>query len=134
MCPTLYGLLPQTLCGERVAQASRARTGRPNIVGDGDPMDVCVLSERPVSHGDILLRAIPIGGLRMIDRGQADDKIIAVLKDDPAYGDWSDIYQCPPTLLDRLRHYFLSYKEVPGESGGLWWKLPRCTAAARLTT
>jgi inorganic pyrophosphatase len=82
-------------------------------------MDVCVLSERPVSHGDILLRAIPIGGLRMIDRGQADDKIIAVLKDDPAYGDWSDIYQCPPSLVDRLRHYFLTYKEVPGEAGAL---------------
>ncbi len=119
VCPTLYGLLPQTYCGERVAQACRDRTGRSDIVGDGDPMDVCVLSERPVSHGDILLRAVPIGGLRMIDRGQADDKIIAVLKDDPAYGDWSDIYQCPPSLIDRLRHYFLTYKEVPGESGGL---------------
>jgi inorganic pyrophosphatase len=114
VCPTLYGLLPQTYCGERVAEASRQRTGRSDIVGDGDPMDVCVLSERPVTHGDILLRAIPIGGLRMIDHAQADDKIIAVLKDDPAYGDWTDIYQCPPTLIDRLRHYFLTYKEVPG--------------------
>ena len=119
VCPTLYGLLPQTFCGERVAEACRDRTGRSDIVGDGDPMDVCVLSERPVSHGDILLRAVPIGGLRMIDRGQADDKIIAVLKDDPAYGDWSDIYQCPPSLVERLRHYFLTYKEVPGESGRL---------------
>ena len=119
VCPTLYGLLPQTLCGDRVAEACRERTGRSDIVGDGDPMDVCILSERPVSHGDILLRAIPIGGLRMIDHNQADDKIIAVLKDDPAYGDWTDIYQCPPTLLDRLRHYFLTYKEVPGESGGM---------------
>jgi inorganic pyrophosphatase len=82
-------------------------------------MDICILSERPVSHGDVLLRAIPIGGLRMIDRDEADDKIIAVLKGDPAYGDWTDIYQCPPTLLDRLRHYFLTYKEVPGESGHL---------------
>jgi inorganic pyrophosphatase len=118
VCPTLYGLLPRTLCGERVAQVSRERTGSHSLVGDGDPMDVCVLSERPVSHGDILLRAIPIGGFRMIDRGQADDKIIAVLKDDPAYGDWSDIYQVPPSLIDRLRHYFLTYKEVPGESGG----------------
>jgi inorganic pyrophosphatase len=115
-CPTLYGLLPQTLCGDRVAHASRDRAGRRRLVGDGDPMDVCVLSERPISHGDILLRAIPIGGLRMIDGGQADDKIIAVLKDDPAYGDWSDIYQVPPSLVDRLRHYFLTYKEVPGES------------------
>jgi inorganic pyrophosphatase len=119
VCPTLYGLLPQTFCGERVAEACRERTGRLDIVGDGDPLDICVLSERPVSHGDILLRAVPIGGLRMIDRGQADDKIIAVLKDDPAYGDWSDIYQCPPTLVERLRHYFLTYKEVPGESSSL---------------
>jgi inorganic pyrophosphatase len=119
VCPTLYGLLPQTFCGDRLAQVSRERTGNQTIVGDGDPMDVCVLSERPVSHGDILLCAIPIGGLRMIDRGQADDKIIAVLKDDPAYGDWSDIYQVPPSLVDRLRHYFLTYKEVPGESPGL---------------
>jgi inorganic pyrophosphatase len=55
----------------------------------------------------------------MIDHNEADDKIIAVLKGDPAYGDWTDIYQCPPTLLDRLRHYFLTYKEVPGESGGM---------------
>jgi inorganic pyrophosphatase len=119
VCPTLYGLLPQTYCGDRVAEASRQKTARSDIVGDGDPMDVCVLSERPVSHGDILLRAIPIGGLRMIDHNQADDKIIAVLKDDPAYGDWSDIYQCPPSFIDRLRHYFLTYKEVPGESGGM---------------
>lgn len=119
VCPTLYGLLPQTYCGDRVAEASRQRTGRHDIVGDGDPMDVCVLSERPISHGDILLRAIPIGGLRMIDHNQADDKIIAVLKDDPAYGDWTDIYQCPPSFIDRLRHYFLTYKEVPGESPGL---------------
>jgi inorganic pyrophosphatase len=55
----------------------------------------------------------------MIDHSQADDKIIAVLKDDPAYGDWTDIYQCPPSLIERLRHYFLTYKEVPGESGGM---------------
>jgi inorganic pyrophosphatase len=121
VCPTLYGLLPQTYCGDRVADACRQRVGRQDIVGDGDPMDVCVLSERPISHGDVLLRAIPIGGLRMIDHNQADDKIIAVLKDDPAYGDWTDIYQCPPSLIDRLRHYFLTYKEVPGDSssGGL---------------
>src|SRR6478752_5159470 len=38
VCPTLYGFLPQTYCGERVADASRQRTGRPDIVGDGDPM------------------------------------------------------------------------------------------------
>ncbi len=119
VCPTLYGLIPQTFCGDRVAEACRERTGRSDIVGDGDPMDICILSERPISHGDILLRAVPVGGLRMIDHNEADDKIIAVLKGDPAYGDWTDIYQCPPSLLDRLRHYFLTYKEVPGESVGM---------------
>jgi inorganic pyrophosphatase len=119
VCPTLYGLIPQTFCGDRVADACRERTGRSDIVGDGDPMDICILSERPISHGDILLRAVPVGGLRMIDHNEADDKIIAVLKGDPAYGDWTDIYQCPPSLLDRLRHYFLTYKEVPGESVGM---------------
>ena len=55
-----------------------------------------------------MLRGIPIGGLRMIDRGQADANIIAVLKDDPAYGDWSDIYQVALSLVDRLRDYFLT--------------------------
>src|SRR3954470_1461979 len=119
VCPTLYGFLPQTFCGDRVAEACCERVGRTDIVGDGDPLDICVLSERPVSHGDILLRAVPVGGFRMIDHAQADDKIIAVLKDDPAYGDWGDIYQCPPSLIERLRHYFLTYKEVPGDSAGL---------------
>ena len=59
------------------------RTGREGIVGDGDPLDICVLSERPIAHGDILLQAVPIGGMRMIDGNEADDKIIAVLKNDP---------------------------------------------------
>ena len=119
ICPTLYGFIPRTLCAELVAERTIERTGRDDIVGDGDPLDICVLSERPISHGDILLRAVPVGGFRMIDHQQADDKIIAVLKDDPAYGDWTDIYQCPPSLIERLRHYFLTYKEVPGESAGL---------------
>jgi inorganic pyrophosphatase len=113
VCPTLYGLLPQTICGDRVADACRQRTGRMDIVGDGDPLDICVLSERPISHGDILLRAVPIGGLRMIDHNQADDKIIGVLKDDPAYGDWTDIYQCPPSFIDRSREdYREQYAEI----------------------
>ena len=53
VCPTLYGLLPQTYCGERVAEACRQRTGRPNIVGDGDPLDICVLvgaADQPRRH------------------------------------------------------------------------------------
>lgn len=114
VCPSLYGLLPQTYCGDRVAQLSAERTGRTSLKGDGDPLDVCVLAERPISHGDILLQAIPIGGLRMIDGDEADDKIVAVLVGDPAYGGFRDIKDCPDALVARLVHYFETYKLAPG--------------------
>ena len=78
-------------------------------------MDICVLSERDVSHSGVLLRARPIGGLRMIDGNQADDKLIAVLAGDIAYGHLEEVSQLPPGVLDRFRHYFLTYKQMPGE-------------------
>lgn len=115
ICPTVYGLVPQTFCGERVAELCAERTDRPGIIGDGDPLDICVLCEKVIPHGDILLQAIPIGGLRMIDGDEADDKIIAVMQGDAAYGSWKDIDDCPRKLIDRLRHYFLTYKQRPGE-------------------
>ena len=113
VCPTLYGFVPRTLCAEEVGRFCSERTGRPGIVGDGDPMDICVLTERPITHGDILVHARPIGGLRMIDRQEADDKIIAVLEKDAVYGGMQDVADCPPSLLDRLRHYFLTSKQSP---------------------
>ncbi len=113
VCPSLYGFLPRTLCAERVGALCSERTGRPGIVGDGDPMDLCVLTEKEISHGDVLVRAVPIGGLRMIDGTEADDKVIAVLQDDAVYGSFRDIADCPAALVDRLRHYFLTYKQAP---------------------
>src|ERR1051325_923820 len=95
--PTLYGFVPQTFCGERVAELCR-RAGRDDsaaIRGDGDPMDICVLIERPAAHADFLVRARPVGGLRMIDGSEADDKIIAVMENDVAYGYIEDISQAP---------------------------------------
>jgi inorganic pyrophosphatase len=113
VCPTLYGFIPRTLCAERVGAFCAERTGRAGIIGDGDPMDICVLTEKPISHGDILVRSIPIGGLRMIDGDEADDKIVAVLEGDSVYGGYRAIADCPAPLLDRLRHYFLTYKQGP---------------------
>jgi len=113
--PTLYGFIPQTYCGDRVGARCCERTGEPAMQGDGDPMDICVLSERDVSHSGVLLRARPIGGLRMIDGNQADDKLIAVLDGDVTYGGLSDVGQIPQGLVERLRHYFLTYKQMPGE-------------------
>jgi inorganic pyrophosphatase len=116
MCPSLYGFIPQTFCGDEVAKLSAERTGASDIKGDGDPMDICVLTEKTFAQGNFFLRAKPIGGLRMIDGEQADDKIISILESDLAYGHIRDIGECPEALVDRLKHYFLSYKQLPGEA------------------
>ena len=113
VCPTLYGFIPRTLCAREVGRFCEERTGRSGIVGDGDPMDVCVLTERPITHGDVLVRARPIGGLRMIDGNEADDKIVAVLENDAVYGGLQEMAECPAALVERLRHYFLTYKQAP---------------------
>lgn len=117
ICPSLYGLIPRTLCAERVANLCMERTGRTGIVGDGDPLDICVLTEKSITHGDILVQAIPIGGLRMIDHDEADDKIIAVMKGDAVYGGWRDINEAPASVIERLRHYFLTYKGAQQDEG-----------------
>jgi inorganic pyrophosphatase len=116
MCPTLYGFIPQTYCGTEVAALCAQRTGREGIEGDGDPMDICVLSEKTFAHGSFFLNAKPLGGLRMIDGQQADDKIIAVLESDLAYGRIENIHDVPQGIIDRLKHYFLSYKQFPGDA------------------
>lgn len=113
ICPTLYGFVPQTYCGEKVAAFCAEKTGRTGIIGDGDPLDICVLSEKFMPHGDILLRAVPIGGLRMIDKNEADDKIVAVMEGDIIYGNWQDMNDVHPSLIERLKHYFLTYKRPP---------------------
>ncbi len=113
ICPTLYGFIPQTYCGKRIADFCIEATGRKEIVGDDDPLDICILTEKTIGHGDIMVKAIPIGGFRMIDQGQADDKIIAVMHGDALYRQWRDIEDCPQGFIDRLRHYFVTYKELP---------------------
>jgi inorganic pyrophosphatase len=116
MCPTLYGFIPQTFCGQLVGELCAERTGRTNIFGDRDPMDICVLSEKTFAHGSFFLRAKAIGGLRMIDAAQADDKIVAVLESDLAYGGIEEVSDVPSGLIDRLKHYFLSYKQLPEDA------------------
>ncbi len=118
--PSMYGLVPQTFCGERVAEFCEEKTGRKGIIGDGDPLDICVLSEKPITHGNLILQAIPIGGFRMLDGNEADDKIIAVLKGDAVYSSMKEIDDCPSSVIERLKHYFLTYKELPGQS------VPKC--------
>lgn len=113
--PSMYGFVPQTYCSDRVAAKCNEANKRFDVVGDGDPLDICVLSEKAITQGGILLEAIPIGGFRMIDGNEADDKIIAVMKNDLVYGDMRNIDECPETIIERLQHYFLTYKDMPGE-------------------
>jgi inorganic pyrophosphatase len=92
------------------------KTGRKNISGDQDPMDILVLEEKNIENGGILVQAIPIGGFRMIDKDEADDKIIAVMKGDAIYGNYTDISQLSDSIINRLKHYFLTYKDMPGST------------------
>ena len=114
-CPSLYGFIPQTFCGEGVgALCAKSIRSKRKIRGDGDPMDICVLTERTILHGDLLVRARPIGGFKLVDRAEADDKIIAVLEGDGMYANITDIREVPIAIIDRLKHYFLTYKQIPG--------------------
>ena len=108
--PALYGFIPRTYCSTRVAKLAPGCEK-----GDGDPLDICVVSERPIERSEVLLRARVVGGIKLIDRGEADDKIIAVLDNDWVYGGARDVRDLPGVLVERLEHYFVTYKLVPGE-------------------
>ncbi|PID95625.1 MAG: inorganic pyrophosphatase [Bacteroidetes bacterium] len=112
--PAMYGFIPQTLSGRRVAEFCAEKTGKEGIIGDGDPIDICVLTEKEITHGDILVDAVPIGGFRMIDGNESDDKLIAVLKNDAVYGEFARLSDLPSMVVERLKHYFLTYKDLPG--------------------
>jgi inorganic pyrophosphatase len=108
--PTLYGFIPRTYCASRVAALSE--TGVTHA--DGDPLDICVISERPITRSEILLDARVVGGIQMIDGGEADDKIVAVLDNDPFWNATKDMSELPKVVVDRLIHYFSTYKLMPG--------------------
>jgi inorganic pyrophosphatase len=96
--PTLYGLIPRTYCGENVKKLSPGATQ-----GDGDPLDICVIGERPISHSEVVLSAQVVGGIQALDGGKADDKIVAVLENDPVWGQVVEMGESTP---------------------GRWWRRP----------
>ena len=108
--PTLYGFIPRTYCGRRIKELAPNSTR-----GDGDPLDICVIADRPINRAEVVLSARVVGGLQMIDGGEADDKIVAILEQDNVWGHINDISELPPIMVSRLRHYFLTYKQLPGE-------------------
>ena len=107
--PALYGFIPRTFCGTQVAALTDGVDK-----ADGDPLDICVLSERPINKTEVIMKTRVVGGIQMIDDDEADDKIIAVLAEDPVWADTRDIADLPRSMVDRLVHYFASYKTLPG--------------------
>jgi len=91
--PANYGFLPRTFCG------------------DGDPLDVLVLGQEPVTPL-CLLRARVIGVMTMSDDKGEDDKIIAIHVDDPEYAHYRDIAELPPHRLREVERFFLDYKAL----------------------
>ncbi len=89
--PANYGFIPQSYCD------------------DNDPLDVLVLCQETVLPLSIM-RVRPIGVMKMIDQGEADDKIIAVHVDDPEFAHYHSIDELPPHFLKILRRFFEDYK------------------------
>src|SRR6185369_15561317 len=84
--PANYGFLPRTFCG------------------DGDPLDVLVLGQEPVSPL-CLMRARAIGVMAMTDDKGEDDKIIAIHLDDPEYAHYREAAELPPHRLRELERF-----------------------------
>ncbi|MBL7169628.1 MAG: inorganic diphosphatase [Candidatus Aenigmarchaeota archaeon] len=107
--PGDYGSIPQT------------------IADDGDPVDALVLVSQPHMTG-IVIRARPIGILRMEDEHGKDDKIICVPinKIDPKFRNYKDIKDLPTHIMTEIKHFFNRYKEL---EPGKWIKLERMESA-----
>lgn len=106
--PTLYGFIPRTYCDHRVAALTPHAT-----IGDQDPLDICVISEQRIDRADIVVAARVVGGIQLLDGGEADDKIVAVLRSDRVYDGANELDDLPQAMIRRLVHYFATYKLIP---------------------
>ena len=89
--PANYGFIPRT------------------HADDGDPLDILILMQEPVEPLTIV-RARPLGGLRMVDDKGSDDKIVAVCIDDPAYAQYTSLAELPAHIMRELDRFFRDYK------------------------
>ncbi len=109
--PTLYGFVPRTYCGDRVAALTADAA-----IGDGDPVDICVLSQQRIDRAEIVLPARILGGVQVLDGGEADDKLIAVLQSDTVFDYAKDLKNLPVAVVQRIVHYFATYKmDITGQ-------------------
>jgi len=83
------------------------------IYDDGDPFDVVIVSNQPTFTG-CLVDVRPVGLFRMKDRGEPDDKALAVVARDPAFDHVHDLDDVSPHLLREIEHFFRVYKDLEG--------------------
>lgn len=79
--------------------------------GDGDPLDVLVMMEETTFPGCVI-EARPVGMLRLLDRGDNDDKILAVPATDPKFNDYHDLDDLPKHFPHEVEHFFVTYKQL----------------------
>ncbi|MEX2511805.1 MAG: inorganic diphosphatase [Cyclobacteriaceae bacterium] len=91
--PANYGFIPQTYCE------------------DHDPLDILIISQIDIPSMT-LVKAKVIGVMRMIDGGEADDKIIAVAADDQSVNYIHEISELPPHLMKETHRFFEDYKKL----------------------
>jgi len=91
--PANYGLIPRT------------------YADDDDPLDVLVICSE-ILHPMTLVRCYPIGVIKMLDNGRADEKIIAVPFGDPTYNGYRSIHTLPKHVTDEMHHFFSVYKAL----------------------
>ena len=82
---------------------------------DNDPLDVLLLCSEPLEPLT-LVRAYPIGDIKMIDNGRNDEKIIAIPFNDPTYNQYTNIDQLPAHIFDEMRHFFTVYKNLENKT------------------
>lgn len=95
--PANYGFIPGTYCD------------------DNDPLDVLVLGQE-VAVPMCLMRARPIGVMKMLDQGEADDKIIAVHADDPEFAEIEELSDLPTHRLKEIKQFFIEYKNLENKT------------------
>jgi len=103
--PTLYGFIPRTYCGDRVAALTPGAG-----CGDKDPLDICILSQQRIERAEVVVSARVVGGIQLLDDGEADDKIVALLESDPVFAYAKEMKQLPEAVVNRIVHYFATYK------------------------
>jgi inorganic pyrophosphatase len=91
------------------------------LADDGDALDVLVITPYPVAPGCVI-RARPVGVLKMSDEAGGDEKLLAVPHEKltQLYNDIHDIDDVPQLLKDQIVHFFEHYKDL---EKGKWVKV-----------